>query len=89
MDRAAAYSLISRKLSEYSAAGYDSLSCRISSPPAEELVQLAGNPVMVAVRVLPARSKPGSIIVEASAYGQNGTWDDPLSDRIIVDPPSA
>lgn len=88
MDRVAAYSLIARKLSEYSAAGYDSLSCRINNPPVEEVVQVSGDPVIVAVRVLPARSIPGGIIVEASAYGQNGVWDDQLSDRIIIDPPT-
>jgi hypothetical protein len=89
MDRTAAYSMIARKLSEFSAKGYEALSRQIDSPPEEELVQVSGNPVIVAVRILRARSKPGSIAVEVSAYGQNGVWDDQMSSRVIIDPPRA
>jgi hypothetical protein len=87
MDRVAAYSMISRKLREYQFAGYDTLTALLDCPPTEEIVQVGGNPIIVAVRVMRARNTPGRIIVEASAYGQNGSWEDQVSDCVIVDHP--
>jgi hypothetical protein len=88
MDRVLAYSLIVRKLEAYRSIEYSELAGWIGAPPVEELIGAAGEPMVIAARVLRSRNDPDGIVVEVSVYGQNGMWDDQMSDRIIVRPPT-
>jgi hypothetical protein len=88
MDRVLAYSLMARKLEEYRSAGYEILSQSAGGPPTEEMLQAEGEPIVVAVRVLRTRDDACGIIVEVTVYGQHGIWNDRVSDRIKIEPPS-
>jgi hypothetical protein len=88
MDRVFAYSIVARKIAEYRSRGYGELMKIVGAQPIEELTQSDGEPVLIAVRAEWARSDPRAIVIEVSAYGQLGTLDDQIYERVVIQPPS-
>lgn len=88
MDKVAAYSIVARKVEEYRCRGYDELSKIVGAPPAEELTQIGGEQFLVALRIEWAKNSPNAIFLEVSVYGQSGTYDDQLYERVVIEPPS-
>jgi hypothetical protein len=86
MNRAGAYSLLSRELSSWERRPYEQLVGLIGQPESQHVERVGGEDVTVTIRVRWADATAGALRVEAVAYGPSCWALERLEESVVVQP---
>jgi hypothetical protein len=86
MNRADAYSILSRKLSSWQRRPYEELVALVGQPESQHVERVGGEDVTVSMRVRWADTRAGTLRVDAVAYGPSCWALERLEESVVIHP---